>query len=96
MVRCIPCFDIIESIEPNKVMVCSCGKTAISGGKSFIRRHYGEYEEFSVSREFTDEELHEAIVEARYAIKTALYSVGYSKGIILTAKKILNERKGVF
>lgn len=52
-IKCKHCGDIIESISTHDFKFCSCGKVAIDGGKSYLKRtgNPNDWEELS---EFED------------------------------------------
>lgn len=57
-VRCKHCGDVIESRHRHDFVRCKCGKVAVDGGKSYLRRAFqtepeNDYEELS---EYTNEE----------------------------------------
>ncbi|MCM1004153.1 MAG: hypothetical protein NC408_07415 [Candidatus Gastranaerophilales bacterium] len=48
-IRCKHCGDIIESTSTYDFKFCSCGRVAVDGGKSYLKRsgNPGEWEELS-------------------------------------------------
>ena len=57
-VRCKHCDDVIESKHRHDFVRCKCGKVAVDGGKSYLKRAFqtipeDDYEELS---EYTDEQ----------------------------------------
>ncbi|MCQ2739262.1 MAG: hypothetical protein MJ237_03430 [bacterium] len=48
-IKCKNCGDIIESISTHDFKFCSCGKVAIDGGKSYLKRtgNPNDWEELS-------------------------------------------------
>lgn len=37
-IQCRRCQDVVESLEPNDPVYCSCGTVAADGGKVLVRR----------------------------------------------------------
>lgn len=57
-IRCKHCGDVIESKHRHDFVWCKCGKVAVDGGKSYLKRAFqtepkDDYEELS---EYTDEQ----------------------------------------
>jgi len=60
-VRCKHCGDVIESKHRHDFVWCKCGKVAVDGGKSYLKRAFqtnpdDDYEELS---EYTPPEDHD-------------------------------------
>ncbi len=53
-IRCKHCGDIIESTSTHDFKFCSCGRVAVDGGKSYLKRsgNPGEWEELSEIEEY--------------------------------------------
>lgn len=41
MAQCLRCGDILESIDADPQVRCSCGRLTVDGGTKYIYRHFG-------------------------------------------------------
>jgi hypothetical protein len=56
--QCKKCGDVIESKHRHAYRECSCGATAVDGGKDYLKR-VGEFGDFIELSEYTEERLND-------------------------------------
>jgi len=68
-IKCKHCGDVIESYYTHDFKFCSCGKVAVDGGRSYLKRSaqsLDDFEDMSVCEDVPEETTHVAKHQSKY------------------------------
>lgn len=94
IIKCFYCENIIESKHRHDYVTCKCGKTAVDGGKDYLKRNGDSYVELS-QLEFSAVDWWRLIASMQEFIKSSTELVEDTLGIPENKKQAWLESKEI-